>query len=110
MGEYSTLSWYLLLLFGLHEAATPDENGSSTHSSIKTKVVEQLDERFKLKLHTPMVMAAVLDPRFHKLSFLSDDEQHEVQRVLIQKINVCDDFIAAELSPVIEPPAKRQKV
>ena len=28
---------------------------------------------------------------------------------MIQKISVCDDFVAAEVSQVIEPPAKRQK-
>ena len=32
-----------------------------------------------------------------------------MQRVLIEKIGVCDDFIATEVSEVIEPPAKRQK-
>ena len=110
--KYSTLSWCLPLLYGLREAAKPDENDSSTLSGIKTKLIEQLDERFKLKKHkmdSPMVMAAALDPRFRKLSFLSDEERHEVQRVLIEKISVCDDFIAAKVSQVIEPPAKRQK-
>ena len=117
LGEkYSTLSWCLQLLYGLRETAKSDENDSSTLSGIKTKLIkqldEQLDEKFKLKKHkmdSPMVMAAALDPRFCKLSFLSDKEQHEMQRVLIEKINVCDDFIAAEVSQVIEPPAKRQK-
>ena len=96
--------WCLPLLHGLHEAAKPDENDSSTLSGIK-KLIEQLDECFKLKKHktnSPMVMAAALDPRFRKLSFSSDEERHEVQRVLIEKISVCDDFIAAEVSQVIE--------
>ena len=107
--KHSTLSWCLPLLFGLREAAKPDENDSSTLSSIKTKLIEQLDELKKLKMDSPMVMAAALDPRFRKLLFLSDEERYEVQRVLIQKISVCDDFVAAEVSQVIEPPAKRQK-
>ena len=32
-----------------------------------------------------------------------------MQRVLIEKISVCDDFIAAEVSQVIEPPIKGKK-
>ena len=67
----------LPLLYGLHEAAKPDENDSSTLSGIKTKLIEQLDECFKLKKHkmdSPMVMVTALDPRFRKLSFLSDEE------------------------------------
>ena len=70
--KYFTLSWCLPILYGLCEAAKPDENDSSTLSGIETKLIELLDECFKLKKHKmdlPMVMAAALDPRFHKLSF-----------------------------------------
>ena len=66
--------WCLPLLFGLREA---DENDSPMISGIKTKLVEQLDERFKLKnlqMDSSMVLAAALDPRFRKLSSLSDEE------------------------------------
>ena len=66
LGEkYSTLSWCLPLRFGLREAAKPDENDSSTLSAIKTKLIEQLDEHFKLKklkMNSPMVMTAALEP------------------------------------------------
>ena len=109
--KYSTLSWCLPLLFGLREAAKPDENDSSMVSGIKTKLVEQLDERFKLKnlqMDSPMVLAAALDPRFRKLSFLSNEERRKVQRVLIEKVSV-SEVNAAEVCQVTEPPAKRKK-
>ena len=81
-------------------------------SGIKTKLVEQLDKRFKLKnlqMDSPMVLAAALDPRFRKLSFLCDEEQRKVQRVLIEKASV-DEVNAAEVCEVTEPPVKRKKV
>ena len=69
--KYSTLLWCLPLLYGLHEAAKPDENDSFILVILK-QLIEQLDERFKLKKHkmdSPTLMAAALDLRFHKLSF-----------------------------------------
>ena len=61
-------------------------------------------------MDSPIVTVTALDPRFCKLSFLSDGEQHEEQWALVEKNGVCDDFIDAEVSQVIEPPAKMQKI
>ena len=57
-------------------------------AGIKTKLTSQLNEQFhldNLQMDSPVVLAAVLDPRFRKLSFLTDAERNQVHDVLIEK-------------------------
>jgi len=70
--KYFTLSWCLPLMFGLRKAAEPDDNDSSVVRIIKANLTEQLNRHFNLKnliVHSPVVLAAALDPRFRKLTF-----------------------------------------
>ena len=83
--KYSTLSWCLPLLFGLRDAAKCDENDCMIQVGIK-KLTNQLNERFhldELEMDSPPVLAAALDPRFRKLSLLSNSEHSEVDRMAL---------------------------
>ena len=71
--RYSTLSWYLRLLFRLCETAQPDKNDNTILFGIKRKLTKQLNLRFELnvlKIDSSMIFSAALDPRFRRLSFL----------------------------------------
>ena len=86
--KYSTLSWCLPLLFGLRKAAEPEDNDSSTVRSTKTNLTEQMDRRFSLtnlEIDSPVVLAAALDPRFCKLTFLSAEQRLELKSILMDK-------------------------
>ena len=75
-------SVYKPLLFGLCDAAKQEESDSVMLSRIKRRLTDQLNERFKLKsldVSSPIVLALIvlanaLDPRFCKLSFLSNSK------------------------------------
>ena len=118
---YSTLSWCLPLLFGLREAAKPDKNDNAILSGIKRKFTDQFNSRFQLnalEIDSPVVLSAALDPRFRKLSFLSEPEQAELQEVLVQKANAVksktndsSDSSGTTISDgnkTSEPPVKRR--
>ena len=73
----SQLYGCLPLLFGLCDAAKQEESDCVMLSGIKRRLIDQLNERFKLKsldISSPIVLAAALVPRFCKLSFLSNSE------------------------------------
>ena len=107
--KYSTLSWCLPLLFGLRDAAKQEENDSTTLSGIKRKLTDQLNQRFKLnnlEMSSALVLAAALDPRFRKLSFLSKSEQDKLQRILLQKASNVDCTVTTDDRG--EPPVKKR--
>ena len=107
--KYSTLSWCLPLLFGLRDAAKQEESDSVMLSGIKRRLTDQLNERFKLKsldISSPIVLAAALDPRFHKLSFLSNSERDKLERILLEKASNVNIGVAAD--EATEPPAKKR--
>ena len=109
--KYSTLSWCLPLLFGLRDAAKQEENDSTTLSGIKRKLTDQLNQRFKLnnlEMSSALVLAAALDPRFRKLSFLSKSEQDKLQRMLLQKASNVDCTVTTDDRG--EPPVKKDQV
>ena len=118
---YSTLSWCLPLLFRLQEAAKPDKNDNTILSGIKQKFTDQLNSRFQLnalEIDSLVVFSAALDPRFRKLSFLSEPEQAELQEILVQKASATNSrtndssdssgAITSDGSKTIEPPMKRR--
>ena len=108
--KYSTLSWCLPLMYGLRKVAEPDHNDSSTVRSVKANLIEQLDRRFNLrhlKVDSPVVLAAALDPRFRKLNFLSTEERLQLKSVLIDKAVDCDAAVVP--ADTSGPPAKKQK-
>jgi len=100
-------------MFGWHKAVESKDNGSSAIRSIKSNLTEQLDKRFNLtnlKINSPVVLAAVLDPRFCKLAFLSTEERLELKSVLIGKTVDGDCAIfSAGAAQASGPPAKKQK-
>ena len=52
-------------MFGLHKAAEPDDDNSSTVRNIKATLNKHLNRWFNLrnlKLNSPLVLAAALDP------------------------------------------------
>ena len=107
--KYSTLSWCLPLLFGLCDAAKQEENDSITLSGIKKKLTDQLNQHFKLnnlEMSSALVLAAALDPRFRKLSFLSKSEQDKLQRILLQKVSNVDCTVTTDDRG--EPPVKKR--
>ena len=86
--KYSTLSWCLPLLFGLCDAAKCDGHDCIILAGIKKKLTSELNEHFhldNLKMDSPLVLAAALDPCFRKLSFFSSAEQDKVHDVLVEK-------------------------
>jgi len=108
--KYSTLSWCLPLLSGLHDAARRDGNGCMILMGTKKKLSDQLNERFRLdelEMDNPSVLAAALDPRFQKLSFLSNVEHSEVHEILVEKASIghcsCSDMSDT-------PPIKKQQL
>lgn len=86
--KYSTLPWCVPLLFGLHDAAKCEGQDCMILAGIKKKLTNQLNERFhldNLQMDSPVVLAAALDSRFRKLSFLTYAERNQVNDVLIEK-------------------------
>ena len=107
--KYSTLSWCLPLLFGLRDAAKCDENDCMILVGIK-KLTNQLNERFhldELEMDSPPVLAAALDPRFRKLSLLSNSEHSEVHEILVEKAS-SGDCSCSDTSDM--PPIKKKKL
>lgn len=89
--KYSTLSWCLPLLFGLHDAARRDGNGCMILMGTKKKLSDQLNECFhldELEMDNLSVLAVALDPRFRKLSFLSNAERSELHEILVEKASI----------------------
>ena len=108
--KYSTLSWCLPLLFGLRDAAKCDENDCMILVGIKKKLTNQLNECFhldELEMDSPPVLAAALDPRFRKLSFLSNAERSEVHEILVEKAS-SGDCSCSDTSDM--PPIKKKKL
>ena len=92
----------------MHDLAKQEENDSTTLSGIKRKLADQLNQRFKLnnlEISSALVLAASLDPRFCKLSFLSKSEQNKPQRILLQKASNVD--CTAETDDRSKPLAKK---
>ena len=57
------------------------------------KLSDQLNECFRLdelEMDSPSVLAAALNPRFRKLSFLSNVERSEVHEILVEKASIGD--------------------
>ena len=110
--KYSTLSWCLPLLFGLRDAAKCEGQDCMILAGIKKKLTSQLNERFhldNLQMDSPAVLAAALDPRFRKLSFLTDAEQNEVHDVLIEKASILDRSCSGPSDEPPLPPVKKKK-
>jgi len=108
--KYSTLSWCLPLLFGLRDVAKCDENDCMILVGIKKKLTNQLNEGFhldELEMDSPPVLAAALDPRFRKLSFLSNAEHSEVHEILVEKAS-SGDCSCSDTSDM--PPIKKKKL
>ena len=112
--KYSTISWYLPLLFGLLEATEPAEHDSQLLKSLKNKLKTELLSRFNLKtlkMDSLPVLAAALDPRFKRLTFLTAAQQQEVGEALMEKANEdsknrTDPEVEVDAS---EPHAKRKQ-
>ena len=91
--KYSTLFWCLPLLCGFHDVAKCDEHDCMILVGIKKNLTNQLNDRFypdKLRMDSPLVLEAALDPRFQKLSFLSNAERSEVHEILVEKASIGD--------------------
>ena len=118
--RYSTLSWCLPLLFGLRDTAKPDKNDNTVLSAIKRKFTEQLNLRFELnalEMDSPMIFSAALDPRFRRLSFLSESQQSELLELLVSAAESisCNTASATNESndaaaESAEPPSKKRSV
>ena len=108
--KYSTLSLALPLMFGLRDSLEITKNDPTVVSTIKRRLKEQLTGRFHLddlELGSAPVIAAATDPRFRKLSFLTDDQRKKVRDILVERasgISSCNDCPSA-----CEPPAKKKK-
>ena len=86
--KYSTLSWYLPLLFGLLKSTKCHDADSTLLTTIKKKLKAELLVRFDLDdldMDSLPVLAAALDPRFRKLPFLEDEQRSKVQDILVAK-------------------------
>ena len=111
--KYSTLSWCLPLLFGLRDMAKFDEHDCMILVSIKKELTRQLNQRYQLEnlsMDSAPVLAAALDPRFHKLSFLTDDERSQVHEILVQKASrelACSESSDKSLDA---PPVKKKNI
>ena len=94
LGEkYSTLAWCLPLLFGLHDTTKCDEHDHMILVGIQKTLTKQLNECFhldNLRTDSPLLLAAALDPWFQKLSFVSNAERSEVQKILVEKASISD--------------------
>ena len=114
--KYSTLSWCLPLLFGLRDAAKCEGQDCMILAGIKKKLTSQLNERFhldNLQMDSPPVIAAAIDPRFRKLSFLTDAEQKNVHDVLIEKASsasIHDQSCSSQSDEPPLPPVKKRNV
>ena len=76
-----------------------------------TSELNQCFQLDSLKMDSPLVLAAALDPRFRKLTFLSDEEQDTVYGVLVEKASALECSCSStgtsdEPSP---PPVKKKK-
>ena len=112
--KYSMLSWCLPLLFGLRDAAKCDGHDCMTLAGIKKKLTSELNRRFQLdslKMDSPLVLAAALDPHFRKLTFFSDEEQDTVYGVLVEKASAleCSCSSAGTSDEPSPPPVKKKK-
>ena len=114
--RYSTVSWCLPLLFGLRDTAKPDRNDNTVLSAIKRKLTEQLNLRFELntlEMDSPMVFSTALDPRFRRLSFLSDSQQSELVEAIVSAAEStgCNTTGATnDAAQSVEPPFKKRSV
>ena len=114
--RYSTLSWCLPLLFGLRDTAKPDKNDNTVLSAIKRKFTEQLNLRFELnalEMDSPMIFSAALDPRFRRLSFLTELQQSELLEVLVsavESIGCSTTSTTNNAGQSVEPPSKKRSV
>jgi len=99
-------------LFGLREEAKPNENDNVFLSGIKRKFTEQLNSRFHLnalEVDSPVVLSAALDPRFRKLSFLSESQQAKLLDVLVQLASTDNsaNSNSIDAGKPMEPPMKK---
>ena len=114
--RYSTLSWCLPLLFGLRDTAKPDKSDNTVLSAIKRKFTDQLNLRFELntlEVDSPMVLSSALDPRFRKLSFLSESQQSQLLEALASAAESAGCSKAKSTNDTtrsVEPPSKKRSV
>ncbi len=87
-------------------------------TGIKTNLTSHLNKRYhldNLKMDSPPVLAASLDPRFRKLSFLSDAERDKVQEIIVEKASSSssksdEETASSPSSQTDEPPKKKKKL
>ncbi|RXN34368.1 zinc finger BED domain-containing 1-like protein [Labeo rohita] len=83
------------------------EDDSRTTKIIKTTLSDEMDRRWELKgpgLEISVyISAAVLDPRFKKLSFLSDDQRDEAYSVVAELAESLTDRSCQEESDTVDP-------
>ena len=114
--RYPTLSWCLLLLLGLSHTAKPDKNDNTVLPAIKQKFADQLNLRFELntlEVDSPMVLSSALDPRFCKLSFISESQQSQLLEVLASGAESAGCNKAKSTNDTtrsVEPPSKKRSV
>ena len=82
-------------------------------SGIKRKFTEQLNSRFHfntLEVDSSAVLSAALDPRFWKLSFLSESQQAKLLDVLVQLASTDNsaDSSSIDAGKTMEPPMKKR--
>ncbi len=83
------------------------EDDSRTKKTLKTTLSEEMDRRWELKgpglERSVYISAAVLDPRFKKLSFLSDDPRDEVYSVVAELAESVIERSCQEESDTVDP-------
>lgn len=83
---------------------TVHDEDSPTTIAMKTKLKNEIDERWELKGRliesSVYVQAAVIDPRFKQLAFL-DDEKRDEAYILVAEL--ADHLSADESGPAVEP-------
>ena len=121
---YHHLIWRIILHFLLVPSANVRSSGQSRHRSPglvdvharwhKKQLESQINGRFhldSLEMDSPPVLAAALDPRFRKLSFLSPAQRSEVKKVLEEKASTGGDSCTSTSpsSSSNQPPCKKKK-
>lgn len=83
------------------------EDDSRITKIIKTRLSEEMDRRWELKgpglEQSVYISAAVLDPRFKKLSFLSDDQRDEAYSVVAEVAESLTNRSCQEESDTMDP-------
>ena len=106
----------LPLLFGLRDTVKPDRNDNTVLSAIKRNLTKQLNlqcELNTLEMGSPMVFSTALDPRFRRLSFLSESQQSELVKALVnaaESIGCNTTGATNDAAQSVEPPFKKRSV